>query len=426
MKVLLGLITLTLLFSCGDAERKTIDSELVNHTAPPALTAAIELDSDVMEVIMFSFPNKGEARDFSFTEETPQWDQAIWENMFGTFDKDNGVSLLDYGHYYDAPITKDMGEDEKIQDLIGKIMAIGEARDEAWRLRHAPLKEIETLLAGYKTKFNKEFPCFEVKKKKHPNRKKCYLQKVAGVTKKKAKKWRFGSCSGLKKPLKMYSGYKTDDTISEEQAFTFTDLDLLAEIKAVIKDCTAMEKIVRKMESLRGEGKLMVAELLGVAEQAVGKNLISKVQSQIDDVDGEKESVIEFDAEKVKFGRFQLAINFYDGNETLEYSFKGSENCKIPKKVIDKEDGTEETIHVPIIKNNPKCKITDLKVFEIGTSGFYHVDFKIQTKDFLWTTDGLSLDIDEVFGMRITGKTKLFYPDGTMRRGIIRIHVVQK
>ena len=417
MKVLLGLITLTLLFSCGDAERKTIDSELVNHTAPPALTAAIELDSDVMEVIMFSFPNKGEARDFSFTEETPQWDQAIWENMFGTFDKDNGVSLLDYGHYYDAPITKDMGEDEKIQDLIGKIMAIGEARDEAWRLRHAPLKEIETLLAGYKTKFNKEFPCFEVKKKKHPNRKKCYLQKVAGVTKSKAKKWRFGSCSGLKKPLKMYSGYKTDDTISEEQAFTFTDLDLLAEIKAVIKDCTAMEKIVRKMESLRGEGKLMVAELLGVAEQAVGKNLISKVQSQIDDVDGEKESVIEFNAEKVKFDRFQLAINFYDGNETVEYSLDGTRDCT-------KELGFKEA--ATLVEENSQCLITDLKVFEIGTSGFYQVDFKIQTKDFLWATDGLSLDIDEVFGMRITGKTKLFYPDGTMRRGIIRIHVVQK
>lgn len=417
MKVLLGLITLLLLASCGDAERKLVESELIKFDTPPALMASENLDSDVYEVILFSFPNKGEVKDFSFTEETPQWDKSIWENMFGTFDKENLVNLIDYGHKYEHPILGDMEDDEKVQDLIGKIMAIGEARDNAWRLRHAPLIDVNKLFRDYKAKFTKEFPCFEVKKKKHPNRKKCYLQKVAGVTKSSPKKWRIGSCSGLKKPLKMYTGYKADETISGETEFTFQDTDFIEGLKANILECAKLEKKVKKMESLRGEGKLMVAELLGVAEQAAHNTLIGKVQSQVDDVDGEKESIIEFDQKTMSFKTFQLAINFYDGNETVEYSLDGSRDCR-------KELSFTET--ASLVEENSKCKISDLKVFEIGSTGLYQVEFKMQTKNFLWTSDGLSLSIDDVFGMRITGKTKLLYPDGTMRRGIIRIHLQLK
>ena len=438
MKAIIGLFTLLLLASCGDAERNTAVKELVNFDTTPALMAEVKLNKDVREVILFAFPKADEAENFSFTTENSRWDQSIWDKMFGSYAKgenEEELRLLDYGHQYEHPITLDMDNDEKVQDLIGKIFAIGEARDQAWRLKHDPEIKFKAFMTTYKKLFNEDYPCYMVTKRRNKNRKRCFLKPVEGITKEVQNVWNLDSCGGLKNAIKKYK-YKKDDSLSaeEKEVLLFSDKKLLTKIKKLIPKCKELEKTVKTFSGFRGDGKLMVAEMLGVAGEAAGAKLIGKVQSQIDDIDGKKESVIEFDPKTLTFSRFQLAINFHDGNEsfeTIEFSLEGTRDCKIPlteEEIKERDDlykkkvsDEVEKADLPNQKRKFQCKVTDLSVFEIGNSGYFQVDFKMHTQEFRWESDGLSLAIDPVFGVRISGKTKYFYPNGPSRRGIIRI-----
>jgi hypothetical protein len=388
MKKLLVILPILLLISCGDAERRTVNSTLHDFSDRPALMTDLELDSEVREIIVFSFPKAHEVSNFEFTKKTTYkgdivWNQTWWDNMFN--------NLVGYGKFYNSEIPMDMDAELKVQDLVGKILTISNARDQAWRNKHELLVQTETIFPEIAKALNKDFPCFEVKRsganRKNPNKGKCYLKKINKVTKSRAKKWRISSCKAATKALEKYQGLTVETNVAEEvKTEYFINEEKLKSLFDKTKVCVEIDKFV----NLRADGKLLVANMIGAAGEAIGAKLLAKGASMQDVVGGGNVSEVEFDPKTMTFNKFQLAIDFNDQDTTTVYS---------------EEAGN----------------LTNLEVRNINNSGHWEVNFTIHTEDFRMETLGLSIALDEVFGMRMSGKTKLFYPDGTMRRGIMRI-----
>ena len=387
MKKLIAILPILLLISCGDAEKRMVDSTTYNYGETAPLMTDLELSSEVREIIVFSFPKAHEAANFEFTKETTYkgdivWNQIWWDNMF---------DLLPYGQVYKKEIPMDMDADEKVQELVGKILTISNSRDKAWRKKHLLLGQTKTLLPEIAKTLNKEFPCYEVKRgranRNNPNKGKCYLKKISKVTKSRAKKWKFSTCNSLTRALGKYQGLKVETNVTEElKNEYFIAQKTLQPLLAKAEVCTKIDKFV----NLRADGKLLVANMIGAAGEAVGAKLLAKGASLQDVVGGGNVSEIEFDPKTMSFKKFQLAIDFND------------------------EDST--TVYNPELGNMTYPVVTN-----INGSGNFVVNFTIYTDDFRLETLGLSIALDEVFGMRISGKTKLFYPDSTERRGILRI-----
>jgi len=387
MKKLLAILPILLLISCGDAEKRTAYSNVHDFGETPALMTDLKLDSEVREIIVFSFPEAHEVENFEFTKKTTYrgdvvWNQTWWDNMF---------NLVPYGKDYKKEIPMDMDADQKVQELVGKILTISNSRDHAWRKKHTLLGQAKTVFPEIAKVLNKDFPCFEVKRgranRKNPNKGKCYLKKISKVTKSRAKKWKFSTCSALTRGLEKYKDLKVETNVTEDLKEDFfvseKALKPLLEKAAV---CVELAKMVQ----LRADGKLLVANMIGAAGEAIGAKLLAKGASDQDVVGGGNVSEVEFDPKTMSFSKFQLAIDFKDEDNTTVYS--------------------------PELGN-----VTNLEVVNINGSGHWMVNFTIHTAEYDLETQGLSIAIDEEFGMRMSGKTKLFYPDGSMRRGIMRI-----
>jgi hypothetical protein len=375
------LISLILLTSCGkNADSKTAQSVILDHERPLPINRKLTLSDMPREILLFAFPNQNEVADFSFDHNHKLWNEEEMKDV---------LSLVDYGDQYLFEIPRDLSPEKKVQGIIGKILAISDARDESLRKSDVPKKMISSLTQEMREKFNQDFPCFEVTKKESPNYKKCYLMPIPNVTKPTPTKWRFETCKGLKDAVESFSNIAADALATSENYRPSPQK--IEDVTGQLPNCMANEDLVEKFKALHGTGKTLAAVLIGAAEEKLPHDkLIFTAKSELDDLDGPDMPKVSFDIENFKFGEFSVPIDFNDGEGPVVYS-------------PDRNNMTVPT------------------VTEINSSGLFRVDFEIRTPLFTLKTLGLSLDLDPVIGLRVSGRTRLYYPDGHTRDGILRI-----
>jgi hypothetical protein len=305
--------------------------------------------------------------------------------------------LVNYGSNYTFDITKDMSPVEKVQGLIGKVITISDARDSARRAAYEPSKIALETVRNVTKKLNSKTPCFMVKPG-HKNKGKCYLKPMANITANTPKILKGESCRDLEGYIASYFNLSPDENIpTAAETDYFLSSSERPELEKDLLTCKENKAIAERFLSLAGLGKIEVATLLGSAENVIKDKLIFKAASEIDTVVGaeDKDTIVIFNPETLNFEKFSVAMDFFDGSGPAEY---GPEYGNMTQPVIS----------------------------EINGSGFYRVDFEIKTPLFTLKTLGLSLEIDPIFGLRISGKTRLYYLDGHTRSGIIRIDVSAK
>lgn len=380
-----SLIALLLLAACGkNAPQSEAERYILNHDRPETLNASIELSDEAREIIILAFPEKSEMENYSFDRSKSSIEEE--KDFIDLF------SLVEYGDKYTFDIPKDMTPTEKLQGLIGKIITIADARDNSRRMSFEPKKIIAKITGEINQKLISDFPCYEVTKRRHANIRKCYLKPVPGVTKDVPKNWGIQTCGGIESAFKQYLNLSPDESIpANSESEYFLSANQIPNWSEEIATCNQNEELVKRYESLAGLGKLEVASLLGSAE--ISDKLIFTAASQIETgLSGE--FTVVFNPKTLVFEKFLVTMDFKDGTKA-EYS---------------PENGN---MTMPIVT-------------EINGSGFYRVDFEIKTPLFTLKTLGLSLDLDPIFGLRVSGKTRLYYHDGRTRAGIIRIDVPVK
>jgi hypothetical protein len=384
------LIALILLVSCGkNASEVSAEKVILNHEKPEAISTRITLNDTPREIIIFAFPEQSEVADYSFDRSNSHLEEGDFNALF---------SLVNYGSNYTFDITKDMSPVEKVQGLIGKVITISDARDSARRAAFEPSKIVLKTVQKVTEKLNAKAPCFAVTKRGHKNFKKCYLKPVAGITANTPKIHKGGSCRDIDANISSYFNISSDENIpTATETEYFMSENERPELESDLLTCKQNQEIAERFLSLAGLGKLEVATLVGSAESVIKDKLLFKASSEIDTVVGaeDKDSTVIFNPETLNFEKFSVAMDFFDGSGPAEY---GPEHGNMTQPVIS----------------------------EINGSGFYRVDFEIKTPLFTLKTLGLSLEIDPIFGLRISGKTRLYYLDGHTRSGIIRIDVSAK
>jgi hypothetical protein len=134
---------------------------------------------------------------------------------------------------------------------------------------------------------------------------------------------------------------------------------------------------------------------VGLAEIEGGDKLVFKARSEVDNdisADDSEDDPIEFDPSTRTFKKISLTIDFQD------------------------EAG-------PTVFSPEKGNMTQPVVSEINGSGFYQANFEIKGPGFTLKTLGLSLTIDPIFGLRMAGKTMLYYDNGNTRPGVFRLDI---
>ncbi len=386
----ISLITLLLLVACGKAPQSNADRQILNHERPEPLTTLVKLKSEPREIIIFAFPDQSEVKDYYYDESKRFASEEDFETLF---------SMIPYGNNYTFNITKDMTPAQKVQGIMGKVIAIADARDKSRRETFEPRKKVLELARKTQESI-KDFPCYEVTKRGNKNRGKCYLKPIPGITKDTPKeRIEMETCNDIEAVSKNYLTVSPDSGIpANTETEYFLSADKLPDLESDLATCEEQAEIVEKYENIAAVGKLEVAMLVGSGEIPGKDKLLFRAKSELDrDIDGgsDLESTIVFNTKTLTFEKFSIAINFYDGSEPVLYG---------------PEHGNME---MPVVT-------------EINGSGYYRVDFEIKAPKFTLKTLGLSLEVDPIFGLRVSGKTMLHYADGRTRPGIMRIDVSPK
>ena len=114
---------------------------------------SINLNSEHREILLCAFPEESEVRDYFFDRSS---------SLLSDEDSKDLYSLLNDGEKYSSDITKDMAPALKVQGIIGKVMALLDAKDNARRLSYGPKKIISSTVQIITEKLNAEFPCYLV------------------------------------------------------------------------------------------------------------------------------------------------------------------------------------------------------------------------------------------------------------------------
>lgn len=383
----ISIIALLFLVACGkNAPVSEAEKYIINHERPEPISAKIALNEEARDIIIFAFPEQSEVANYSYDRSSSLLSDADFKDLF---------SMVNYGEKYLFDITKDMTPAEKVQGLIGKVITIADARDNTTRNALMPKKIIANFSQKINDKLNKEFPCYEVDKRGHKNFRKCYLKPFSGITKTTPKKWKIENCGGIENSISSYLNLSPDENIpvSSESEY-FLSPNQMPDLKSDLTTCKENEDLINRYASLYGLGKMEVATLVGSAELPGKDKLLFKAASEAETSLTGDHTVI-FNTETLTFEKFSVVIDFSDGSDPALY---GPEYGNMTQPVVT----------------------------EINGSGFYRVDFEIKAPQFTLKTLGLSLEIDPIFGLRVSGKTRLYYPDGRSRAGIMRIDVSAK
>ncbi len=379
-----SLLALLLVVACGkNAPQSEADKFIINHERPEALSSLITLKKEPAEIIIFAFPNESEVKDYSYDASKRFASEEDFNDLF---------SLINYGDKYTFDITKEMTPKEKVQGIMGKVVAISDARDSAKRNFFELKKKESSIVEKINERLNNEFPCYKVTKRRHQNIGKCYLKPVPEITTQTPEVRSLTYCNHVDTAIKAYIGLKPDTSIpaSADGEYILSS-DKISELRTQSYSCTMMDKNY----NLTGVGKLEVAMLIGLAEIEGGDKLVFKAKSEEDgdvSADDSEDDPIEFDSINMTFKKFSMTIDFQD------------------------ESG-------PTVYSPEKGNMTQPVVSEINGSGFYQVNFEIKGPGFNLKTLGLSLTIDPIFGLRMAGKTMLYYHNGNTRPGVFRLDI---
>jgi hypothetical protein len=379
-----SLLALLLVLGCGkNAPQAVADKFIINHDKPESISSLINLKKEPAEIIIFAFPNESEVKDYSYDASNRFANEEDFNDLF---------SLINYGDKYTFDITKEMTPKEKVQGIMGKVVAISDARDSAKRNIFELKKKESAVLQIMNERLNNEFPCYEVTKRRHKNIGKCYLKSVPEITNTTPKVRSLTNCSQVDGAIKEYIGLKADTSVPAAAVSEyFLSSDKISDIEAQSYSCKMMDKNY----NLTGVGKLEVAMAVGLAEIEGGDKLVFKARSEVDNdisADDSEDDPIEFDPSTRTFKKISLTIDFQD------------------------EAG-------PTVFSPEKGNMTQPVVSEINGSGFYQANFEIKGPGFTLKTLGLSLTIDPIFGLRMAGKTMLYYDNGNTRPGVFRLDI---
>ncbi|MFI5390763.1 MAG: hypothetical protein ACHQYQ_05320 [Bacteriovoracales bacterium] len=378
-----SILALLLVLGCGkNAPQAVAEKFIINHKRPESISSLINLKKEPEEIIIFAFPNESEVKDYSYDAPKRFANEEDFKDLF---------SLINYGDKYTFDITKEMTPKEKVQGIMGKVVAISDARDSAKRNFFELKKKESALVEKMNEKLN-EIPCYKVTKRRHKNIGKCYLKPIPDITNSTPEVRSMTTCADVASEMNKYVGLNADTSIPASAVGEYIlSSDKISDLESQSYSC----KMLDKNYNLAGVGKLEVAMLVGLAEIEGGDKLVFKARSEEDgdiSADDSQDDPIEFDSINMTFKKFSMTIDFQD------------------------ESG-------PTVYSPEKGNMTQPVVSEINGSGFYQVNFEIKGPGFTLKTLGLSLTIDSIFGLRMAGKTMLYYNNGNTRPGVFRLDI---
>lgn len=308
-----------------------------------------------------------------------------------------------------AGISKNLSSLDKEISFSTYIFNIANVRDKGWRTNIAYLEKENALIETLEKKYFKNFKCYQVRK--GTNKRKCYLAKLSRVTKSRPERIR--SCEDLEEIAPKFEGLVEDDQIPTESRskYIITDSDL-AQLKDDIIQCKKEEggrikryqSLAHEGRTLRDDGKILVRELLSQAELKSGRKFMTTAATLHDeDVSTGKLSQIYIDLNEMSISdETRLAIDFQTGEGIKYYSpsLGNMTSMVVKRKYNAVANYTYYTVHFKFFVSNGMIVETD------------------PTED-----KGLSFDTNGTFGARMSGKMLFHYPDGSTRRGIMKIEV---
>ena len=311
-----------------------------------------------------------------------------------------------------AGISKSLSTLDKEISFSTYIFNIANVRDKGWRINKSYLSKENKLKDILEENYFKNFSCYQVRK--GPNKRKCYLKKLSRITKSKPEKIR--SCEDLEELTPMFEGIVEDTAIPADSRskYVISESDL-NRLKNDVLECKKMEggklkryqSLAHEGRTLRDDGKILVRELLSQAEIKSGRKFLTTAATIHDeDTSTGKLSEIFIDLNEMTISDdTRLAIDFQTGEGFKYYgpSLGNMTSMVIKRKYNAVANYTYYTVHFKFFVSNGMVVETD------------------PTED-----KGLSFDTNSTFGVRMSGKMLFHYPDGSKRKGVMKIEVSYK
>jgi hypothetical protein len=152
-----------------------------------------------------------------------------------------------------------------------------------------------------------------------------------------------------------------------------------------------LDQEIASEDDIRDKAKGIVLDLLNQAERHARSNFVATgaTKSEEDTINGYR-SLIQMSADRRSFTQFQLAVDFNIGQGYQLYSL---------------ENGL----------------IRDFVYSELAP-GVWQLTFKL-FNDRFWLDAELSMDVNDIYDLRFSGDTDVYFPDGTIRKGVMKIEM---
>jgi len=369
------------LAACGrQAELKTAPTVLVEQVQNSKLTPKdVVADTNMRAMTLLSYPL---ARDIS------DWDFEIKEET-----KDSWTMFLDSLKFKDRLVTsfsKDLDSTTKIQEIVTLVQSAGESRDQAFK-KMSPLKKelqkIDTEIANAKIDLTpkdlESITCFYAKKPSAGKSFEC-KSKLEGE----------------------YNKEKTSNVCKDFLKFKFIDAEIETRIENAQISCNELQvrlddlktksKIVDDQiatyVALRSAGESIVIDLLQSVENKNPGLVLIATGGTIEKNKDPSEALSQIHFKDNALDAISLIIDFgpnlSSGSGKVEYSL---------------ENG----------------KITNLS-FKKESDGVWTLKFNIVTSDFIVKTN-MAYSVHPTLGVRFVGDAHFHYPNGEVRKGVMKL-----
>lgn len=384
-KISLLIILSTITFSFYSCKRSAELKNVQNNFVEKRLTEKLEpnelkVDSRVRAMTLLSYPISQDLTGWSFQIENET--QSSWD-LF--------LQSLTFGSKIRTLFDNSTSEQKNIIDIVMVVQSAGESRDQAYK-KIVPLKKELAAL---------DIEMENIKQEKTP----IDLQNTICFHAKRPTGTKPFECKT--KADDTYSKAKTADNCRDFLRFNFLDIDNSPNILEQQEKCMAVQlelntlrensliidqKIASEM-LIRSAGESVVIDLLQSIEKAKSNLVLIATAATLEKNKDPKDTISEIVIEKDNtLSTFKLIIDFgpnlSSGSGKIEYS---------------QEAGN--------IKNLSFKKEND---------GIWTLRFELLTDDFVIKTN-LSYSNHSTLGMRFVGDAHFYYPNGVVRKGVMKL-----
>lgn len=320
-----------------------------------------QIDPEVRSITLLTMPVEKDVEGFSYEPDPRDWNIVF--------------SSIPYGNRVPFGIPLNMDSFNKTAQVVYTVMVSGDVRNFSYERIKAQQKEKARIL----DRLNQLLvlhPCYTGLR---PNHRSCFAHQsdMTVDTPRIA-----DSCDVL-------SRWRWMNLTPEEEESLSLNLQTCRDVDG--GRVAQIDQQIALDEDIRDKAKGIVLDLLNKAERHAGTNFVATgaTKSEEDTINGYK-SLIQMSDDRRSFTQFQLAVDFNIGRGYQLFSL---------------ENGL----------------IRDF-VYEELAPGIWQLTFKLFTERF-WLDAELSMDVNDIYDLRFSGDTNVYFPDGVIRKGLMKMEL---